>query len=122
MSTYYASKKRKQVVADQIFILTYIVFVFILTVFPSPNSEVYNNSVHSPSSDRSLGEAVSFTTDAQYWRTHCSYGWESDSACDDIVSRAQVCHISLVEIDSAYCTEYHTYMERFHDRLLAEAY
>src|SRR5262245_760725 len=122
MTTYYARKKRNQAVVDQVFLLTYIVLVLVLTVSQSPNDDVYNNSVHSYSGDLSQNEAVSFTADQQYWKAHCSYGWKADSGCNNIASRVQVCHTSFVEIDSAYCTEYRTYVGRFYDRPLAEAY
>jgi hypothetical protein len=52
----------------------------------------------------------SFSADHQYWEANCSHGWSSNSTCDDIVSRAQSCSIS---VESAYCSEYNSYLKQF---------
>ena len=55
-------------------------------------------------------EAASFPSDEQYWDFYCSNGWNSDSTCDDIVSRVQSC---LVNMASLYCSAYKSYMQEF---------
>ena len=69
-------------------------------------------SLGNTSTRLSLNTQPSFAADQQYWETNCSHGWSSDSMCETIVNRSQSCSIS---VDSAYCSEYATYLQQYRD-------
>jgi hypothetical protein len=70
-------------------------------------------SLGSGSTHLSASGQSSFAVDRQYWETHCSHGWSADGMCKTIASRSQSCSIS---VDSAYCSEYATYMQQYRNR------
>jgi hypothetical protein len=116
MSTISSKQGKRQGFVDPNFILGFLVLIIALLVFTPLTGNIYNplstvlGAVDSTHASVSTSVNYSFSADQRYWGTNCSHGWSSNSACDDIVSRAQSCSIS---VDSAYCSEYDTYLKQF---------
>ncbi|SRR6266536_913495 len=95
------------------FIFVFSLLVIVLLVL-APFNNIYNSthtSFEKAQAKLSLSGDPSFASDRQYWDANCSHGWtSSDATCDAIAARAQSCSIS---VDSAYCSEYSNYMQKF---------
>jgi hypothetical protein len=89
-------------------LLTLLVITFTGNIHNSFSTA--SGTVDSTHASVSTTVDYSFPADQQYWSANCSHGWSSNSTCDDIVSRAQSCSIS---VESAYCSEYDTYLKQF---------
>jgi hypothetical protein len=120
MSTFSSKQENKQVPAEVLLMVAFIIAIVILVV-PGVDARNLNTSIRSPLTALSPGWAgslvpggdVSFTSDEQYWSKNCSHGWTSDSTCNEIVSRVQICERIA---GSAYCSEYEAYMQQFQRR------
>lgn len=98
------------------FISVFVFLALLLTLLVMPFTGNFYNSfttalgnVDGTHANASTNVKYSFSADQQYWETNCSHGWSSNSTCDDIVSRAQSCSIS---VESAYCSEYNSYLKQ----------
>ena len=115
MSTISPKQAKSQGLIDPIFILTVLVVILTFVVF-APSNNLYNSventlgSFGNTSAGLSANRVVSFSSDQQYWEANCSYGWSSDATCDVIVQRSQSCASS---VDSAYCSAYDKYLQKF---------
>ena len=121
MPKYFSKQETSLGSIDPIYALLLAMLIVGLVVFSPLNATTAHSLASSNSVNLSSGTAVSFTTDQQYWEANCSHGWDADSACDNIVLRVQACYTSFGEIDSAYCSEYQSYLQRFQERPLASA-
>ena len=117
MSTYSSKSVKRYSPADSMSILVLLVLILTLLIAPF-TSEIYHSVTTALGNVRSAPASLSaksdpvFTVDLQYWTANCSNGWTSDQTCDAIVARSQSCAISL---DSAYCSEYNTYLQKFRE-------
>jgi len=116
MATFSSKQAKRQGLADPIFVLASTMLIGVLVVFGTLSGNMYSSVRSALGTDGSaagpvfISKGASFVSDAQYWDANCSHGWNSDSACDTIVSRTQSCAISTA---SAYCSQYDTYLQQF---------
>lgn len=99
---------------DYISVFVFMGLILTLLVIPFTGNIYSSLSGAVNSADRAQTVAsnvnYSFSADQQYWNANCSHGWSSNATCDNIVTRSQACSISA---ESAYCTEYQSYLEQF---------
>ncbi|HLO18491.1 MAG TPA: hypothetical protein VK206_26905 [Anaerolineales bacterium] len=111
MSTISSKRPKKHGLVDFVIVFFALLLVFLVL---TPLNGSLSNSIHSAfgsaQTNPSISREISFAADLQYWDANCSHGWTSDSTCDVIATKAQSCTISL---DSAYCSEYGTYLKQF---------
>jgi hypothetical protein len=119
MSTISSKQEKRQSFISPDLALVFIVLIATLVILGSSSSNAYS-SLHNPPGiqDNAAGSVssnndVSFASDERYWHAKCSHGWSSDSMCDDIFSRAQLCTFNVT---SAYCSDYDEYMQRYNNR------
>ena len=116
MSTFSSKQQKSQGLVDPLLILASIVVILLLAFFGSYADKISDSfeGVHETqgivNAGASNNSVVSFISDEQYWDANCSHGWDSNSTCDLIVSRAQSCAVSVA---STYCSEYDIYMQQF---------
>ena len=116
MSTISSKQGKRHGFVDPISTLVLVCLILAFLVLEPLSSNTYSSISDAPKalSNGTAGLAAnknaSFASDQRYWNTNCSHGWSSNSSCEDIVLRAQSCTISL---DSAYCSEYDTYLHQF---------
>ena len=116
MATFSSKQEKKQGFVYPIFALASIMLISALVVFGSLSGNMYNSirstlgTEGSAAGNISINNDASFVSDLQYWDANCSRGWDSDSTCDNIDSRAQSCVLSTT---SAYCSDYDTYIQHF---------
>ena len=115
MSTIASKPTKRYNPVNLISVFVFLALLITLIVMPF-TANIYNSfstalgTVDSTHANISTNVNYSFSTDQQYWETNCSHGWSSNSTCDDIVSRAQSCSIS---VESLYCSEYDNYLKQF---------
>jgi len=116
MSTISSKQVKRHGFVDPISTLVLVCLILAFLVLEPLSSNTYSSisgaprALSSGAAGLAANKNASFTSDQPYWNTNCSHGWSSDSSCEDIVLRAQSCTISL---DSAYCSEYDTYLQQF---------
>lgn len=116
MSTISSKQTKKQGLIDPMLFLLFLASILIFVLLSPFATDAYNPtqnlfSSFNPTSNRlSASTDVSFAADLRYWEFNCSRGWSGNAACEAIVARSQSCAIS---VDSAYCSEYASYMEQF---------
>ena len=110
MATYSSKQTKSQAIVDPILMLIWVSLIAIL-IASRPLQVNVHSSIRSISADRTTDTVVSFTTDKQYWEANCSHGWNSDSTCENIVLRAQACYAGVLDLSSAYCTQYKSYVK-----------
>ena len=116
MSTISSKHTKRQGSVEPNVILGLLVLILALVVFTPFTGNRYNSLSTAPIivdntyAGISANVSHSFSSDQQYWEHNCNHGWSSDSTCDDIVSRAQSCSIS---VELAYCSEYDNYLKLF---------
>jgi len=110
MATYSSKQTKSQAIVDPILMLIWVSLLAILIASRTLQVNVHS-SIRSISADRTTDTVVSFTTDKQYWEANCSHGWNSDSTCENIVLRAQACYVGVLDLSSAYCTQYKNYVK-----------
>lgn len=116
MSTFSSKQTKRQGLVDPVFVLAFLVLVLTFAVFTPFNSNLSNafgtalGSLGNTSTALSSSNTVSFAYDQVYWDANCTHGWAGDAVCDAIVQRSQSCSFS---VDSAYCAEYATYLQKF---------
>ena len=114
MSILSSKQQKSHGLIDPIFILFLFAFV-LLMFFALLTGNVLDlvgdalGSIDRAPASLSVNNELSFATDQKYWDANCSRGWSSDSMCEAIVQRSQSCSIS---IDSAYCSEYDSYIKQ----------
>ena len=118
MTTIPSKRYKRQSLPDPMVVLTYTLVLGALLFWGARASSFYtatgrNFRSESILSNISAESEVSFAADVQYWDANCAHGWESDSACNMIFTRAQSCEISTA---STYCSDYKTYMRQFLDQ------
>lgn len=115
MSILTSKPQKSQTLVDPILLLLVSAWI-LLTIFAVSTGDLYYSiekvfgSFSSPNSTTLVSSQPSFAADQQYWEANCSRGWSSDTMCEAIVTRAEVCSIS---VDSAYCSEYKSYIQQY---------
>ena len=115
MATFSSKQNKKQDLVDPIVVLVSIALLSILIVFGPLNGNKYSSVPNAPVMQGSAADnassivGASFASDLQYWNANCNHGWTSDSMCGALVSRTQWCSLG---VGSAYCSEYHAYLQR----------
>ena len=113
----FSKQLKRHAPAEPLLILTVIAAIVILVVSGADNGAL-RNSIRSvlmaPNSSGAhtvvSADDITFASDEQYWSANCSHGWKSDSTCDDILVRTQICAAGT---GLAYCSAYETYMQQF---------
>jgi hypothetical protein len=119
MSTISSKQEKRNGLVDPIYVLVFLVLILALLVL-GPLTGNINNSFsgalgtlgNAPAGVSASGH-VSFTSDQRYWDANCSHGWSSDATCENIVLRSQSC---VVNVASAYCSEYDLYLLPFRNQ------
>jgi hypothetical protein len=113
MSIITSNQPKRQSIVDPIFILFIsVLVVFLVFAFSAANRNLIGNALQTydtAPAGLSLNTEVSFASDLRYWSENCDSGWSSDSACDAIFARAQSCTVS---VNSAYCSDYKSYLQQ----------
>ena len=115
MSTISSKPIKRHSLSESISIVAFIVLILVLLITPFTGN-LHNffgsalGSLGHTSTNLSAVNEASFTSDLQYWDRYCTPGWSSDAVCEAIALRAQSCSIS---VDSAYCSQYDAYMQKF---------
>jgi hypothetical protein len=114
MSTIASKPTKRYNLVNFISVFVFLALLLTLLVMPFTGNIYHSFSTVLGTVDRTQANVstnvnYSFSADQQYWETNCSHGWSSNSTCDDIVSRAQSCSIS---VESAYCSEYDSYLKQ----------
>ena len=117
MATYSSHQEKRQAVVDPIIVLLAVALLCALVAFGPLNGRVlgasYSAFLQSGSaSEVSLNAGTSFASNLQYWNTTCSHGWKSNSTCDALAAAAQFCVLGI-GTDSAYCSQYDSYLKQF---------
>lgn len=119
MSTISSKQEKRRGLMSPDLALVFVMLIGVLVIFGSSTDNTYS-SYHNTLGiqDNAAGglptsDDVSFASDEQYWDANCSHGWSSNSMCDDIVLRAQLC---VPSVTSAYCSDYNIYMQQFYQR------
>ena len=118
MSTISSKHEKRQGFFNPDLALVSAVLIGILVVLGAFPGDAYNSLLDSPGIPGSATGGVSsnyssFALDEQYWNANCAHGWSSDSMCNDIVSRAQLC---AADVTSAYCSDYEFYLQQYYDQ------
>ncbi len=117
MATYSTHQEKRQGMVDPIVVLLFVTLLCALVAFGPLNGSLLGSSHGAllqggSASEVSLNAGTSFASNLQYWNTTCSHGWKSNSTCDALAAAAQFCVVGL-GTDSAYCSQYDTYLEQF---------
>jgi len=119
MSTISSKEEKRQRLMSPDLALVFVVLIGVLVILGSSTGNAYS-SYHNTLGIRgnaagsvSSSDDVSFASDEKYWHAKCSHGWLSDSMCDEIFSRAQLCAFNVT---SAYCSYYDEYMQQYNNR------
>jgi len=121
MATYASHQEKRQGMVDPIVVLLFVTLLCALVAFGPLNGRVLSSSHGAlltqggSAGEISVNAGTSFTSNLQYWNSTCSHGWTKNSTCDALASAAQFCVIG-VGTDSAYCSEYDTYLQQFRGR------
>jgi len=117
MATYSSHQEKRQATVDPIIVLLAVALLCALVAFGPLNGRLLGSShgallQSGSASEVSLNAGTSFASNLQYWDTTCSHGWKSDSTCDALAAAAQFCVVGI-GTDSAYCSQYDTYLNQF---------
>ena len=115
VSTNSPKQDKKQGLISPNLAFALVLLIGTLVVLGAPTSSTYDPFQNTLGSTASItnSDGVSFSSDIQYWGSKCSHGWSSNAACDNIVSRAQLCARGLA---STYCSDYRFYMRQFYSQ------
>jgi len=122
MSTISSKEEKKQRLMSPDLALVFVLLIGVLVILGSSTGNAYS-SYHNTlgiqgnaAGSLPTSDDISFALDEQYWDANCSHGWASDSMCNNIVLRAQLC---TSNVTSAYCSDYNSYMQQFYKQKIA---